>query len=118
VPAVFSHIASITVGFFALFLIASPPHRVHHFFEQQVASDDRHQPHDHEQGPDHEQPAQPKSPDCGLQTAAQSIHATLVTAAAPIAIELLHSPSAVRNSRLISTLRESPRHSRAPPTAF
>jgi hypothetical protein len=78
--------ASIAAAFW-FFLVASAPHRVHHFFEQVSASQKNHgahiQSHEHADGKQHgdddhhhRQPAQPK--DCTVLSVAQNAHASLV----------------------------------------
>jgi len=67
--------------FFGLFLIAAPPHRVHHFFEEHAAPG-HSTAHTHEHGEDsdphdHKHAPASKSPDCALQSVAQHAHAKL-----------------------------------------
>jgi hypothetical protein len=112
------------VSLFVLFLVASAPHRVHHFFEKlpfPVAETHSHA-HDHptsdtsqSHGQDHES-RQPQQSDCAMQSVAQNSH---VSSAQLIEIAFLEISSAQKADHrvVISTsFNPSPFSQRAPPT--
>jgi hypothetical protein len=114
---------------FCFFLIASAPHRVHHFFEQLPGSSEHqgahaaahehtgaaHNGHDHHDR-DHERtPQQPD--DCVVLSVAQNAHASLVHS-----FNLWIFDSAVTRRResgvvAASSFNPAPRSQRAPPLA-
>jgi hypothetical protein len=107
------------------FLIASAPHRVHHFFERQARHEDSHvahaATHDHgsEHQHDHEQKPAPASQasDCVVLSVAQQSHAAPIQ---PFEIALIGSVSQRRQEPQLaaaSVFSLSPCSQRAPPLA-
>lgn len=115
-----SYLSLIATSSFALFLMVSQPHRVHHFFEEHAAADrskshshDHTEPSDHH---DHDGKTQPQAPDCVLHTAAQHAHATLFELAAIQSVGQTHLDWYAPVTLCVSTLQRSTARPRAPPT--
>ena len=107
------------------FLIASAPHRVHHFFERQALPEDSHvadaASHDHDGEPrhDHERKPAPASQasDCVVLSVAHHSHAAAVQ---PLEIALISDLSQRRQEPQLvaaSVFSFSPCSQRAPPLA-
>jgi hypothetical protein len=113
------------VSLFVLFLTASAPHRVHHFFEQlqfPVAHKHSHG-HDHDaadtahrHAPDHDSP-KPQHSDCVVQSVAQNSHVSSVQLIEVpfLEIALAHKPDP--GIVASSFFDASPFSQRAPPAA-
>ena len=113
------------VSLFVLFLTASAPHRVHHFFEQpQFPVADKHSHgHDHDtagaadrQAADHDSP-KPQHSDCAIQSLAQNSHVSSVQLIEVpfLEIALAHKP----DPKIVASsyFDAAPFSQRAPPAA-
>jgi hypothetical protein len=112
------------ISLFVIFLAASAPHRVHHFFENLPLHNHSHSHNDHagdndhsrSPGNDHESP-QPQQSNCAVQSVAQNSHVSAVQLIEiPFSeIALAHKP----NLRIIASsfFDASPFSQRAPPVA-
>ena len=107
------------------FLIASAPHRVHHFFERQALPEDLHDAqaashdHDGEQRHDHEQKPAPASQasDCVVLSVAQHSHAAAVQQFEIALISYLSHQRQEPQLVAASVFNFSPCSQRAPPLA-
>jgi hypothetical protein len=126
-----SILSVVASGFFGVFLAASPPHRVHHFFEQplrgEITAGEHHDhakadhPHGGESDHHHDRGHQPErdagaKPDCALQLAAQHVNLSLsplvtVQIAAQASTDCCPTVFAPRTSHY-----RSPYSPRAPPS--
>jgi hypothetical protein len=118
------HLSAATA--FCFFLIASAPHRVHHFFEQLPESSEHHPvhaethehsgiAHDHH-GRDHGQRRQQET-DCVVLSVAQTAHASLVQS---FSFAIFESEVTRRHEPRVegaSSFNPAPRSQRAPPLA-
>jgi hypothetical protein len=91
----FPKVSSLTTSaLFLFFLIYSPPHQVHHFFDQHNASH-HSSTVDQDRHGDHHKP-DPQDTTCVFQTVAKTCHANLGSAihtfAVPLVIEKLFPP--------------------------
>jgi hypothetical protein len=113
------------VSLFVLFLTASTPHRVHHFFEKvslPKAENHSHAHHHHaadkghDHGDDRESPP-PQQSDCAMQSAAQNGHlASVQFIEVPfLQISLARNPD--RGVIATKSFNPSPFSQRAPPAA-
>lgn len=112
------------VAAFGFFLLASAPHRVHHFFEGSSAlgraasvKEAHHHPGGAEHSHNDQRPQPTPQPDCFVLSVAQNTHASLVQ---PFCFAAVVS-SVVRQKNLGSTIVSSfnlaPFAQRAPPRA-
>jgi hypothetical protein len=109
------------VSLFVLFLTASAPHRVHHFFEQPQFPVVHEHAHDaaeaaHSHGPDHDS-SKPQHSDCAIQSLAQNSHVSSVQLIEVpfLEIALAHKPDPWTVAS--SFFDASPFSQRAPPAA-
>jgi hypothetical protein len=110
---------------FLLFLIASAPHRVHHFFEQFPSSAESAstRTHEHADGTDHSHENHENRPgrqsqqnDCVVLSVAQHAHASLVQIFSFTVTERIIARDREQSVLAIAAFNSAPCSQRAPPT--
>jgi len=116
------------VSLFVVFLAASAPHRVHHFFEKLPfpVADTRSHAHDHhhdqvgDKGHSHgheRESSEPQQADCVMQSVVQQSHLSSVQLIEVPFLEVSSVPKAAHRVIISASFNPSPFSQRAPPAA-
>lgn len=122
IPLTTKNLAAVLTPFFGLFIVASQPHRVHHFFDQHAVV--AHQPVHHRDNAagrhrhDDNHGAPAKAPDCALQNSAEQAHAALLVSSVCAIHRRIWTDRDLLDILVASNLHAANMRPRAPPPSF
>jgi hypothetical protein len=105
------------ISLFVLFIAASAPHRVHHFFEKLPfpVAETHSDGHDHHAG-DERESSEPQQAGCVMQSVAQQSHISSVQLIEGPFLEVSSAQNADHRVVISASFNPSPFSQRAPPT--